>query len=257
MYRSVNEQWTRIDTRVIRDDGNTAHYEALTRGFSIFAVGTFDLAKAWAPVIFQETLTGDNSQNIPRDDRADFITGFDFDSDPNLIGNWDAFYEPDANLNATVYWWVVETPKHWFIGYGVFHSRDWGNWTPAVSCDETDSLRAGACHENDMEGLVLVVERDQSKYGSLLGMLTRYHNELIGYTCQTMTNPCSSTELPINSSEIEPIRLESGRPSVYIEAKGHAIAGTPPWGGFRANRHRHYLSTELWDLCSSLRCRDS
>lgn len=109
--------------------------------------GDLELAEHWAPVWYQDTHVANY--------RADYIAKFNYDDDFTGLNNWNNLgaYE----LIPYVYYWVVETEANWYIGYAVFHPRDWSN-----------VLWAGE-HENDMEGCLLVVERpvDGVGFGSL------------------------------------------------------------------------------------------
>lgn len=57
--------------------------------------------------------------------RADYITSFNFDGDWDPLNNWNNL--PQFELKAYIYYWVVETTTHWFIGYANFHPRDWSD----------------------------------------------------------------------------------------------------------------------------------
>ena len=77
------------------------------------------LAEYYAPVVFMDT-----ANPTPK---ADYLTGWDYDSDLDPLNNWNNLNRGDVDLRGKVYYWVVETQTHWFIGYGFFHPRDWGN----------------------------------------------------------------------------------------------------------------------------------
>ena len=116
----------------------------------------FELAENWAPVWYQDTDSDDYD--------ADYITNFNFDGNWNGTDNWEN--QPGYTLNANIYYWVVETETHWFIGYADFHPRDW---------------KVMGHHENDMEACLLVVNRDGSTYGEIISMITIAHLDFYSY----------------------------------------------------------------------------
>ena len=138
-----------------------------------------DLAAHWAPVIYQETW---------QDGRADFITGFDYDNDWIGDNNWNNLGDDGVNLAGVVYYWIVQSPNHWFIGYGIFHPRDWGH-SPigplTLTCDAEFGasflVKPTLCHENDMEGILLVVDRRGGGNGTLEGVIAVQHFEFAAY----------------------------------------------------------------------------
>jgi len=113
-----------------------------------------ELAAYWAPVISHD------SHDIDADNvRAEYITRFNYDGDWCGCNNWNNL--DNYPLKAYVYYWVVETKTHYFIGYAVFHPRD---WTDEWFKDQ---------HENDMEGILLVIKKsDQHEYGQFVAMVT-------------------------------------------------------------------------------------
>jgi len=122
------------------------------------------LAEYWSPVLVQY---------ISMDDpKKDYILKFEFDGDFNAWNNEDNIEKMDlvsvAQCRAFVYYWVVETETHFFIGYGFFHPRDW----------KYDLLIGHRPHENDFEGIFLCIEKDQENFGDwgqLVAMLTTFH----------------------------------------------------------------------------------
>lgn len=151
-------------------------------------------AQAYAPNIYQDT---DNSNYA-----ADYITNFDYDGDWNGLNNWQNLFKP---LNAYVYWNGLETSDHYYLEYYLFHPRDWGEMA-VFQCLEAneDGDNRKECHENDMEGLVMAVNK---MTGSIDGMVAYYHNQFLTLLIST----CSP-------------HLILGEPRhVFAEAKGHAL----------------------------------
>jgi hypothetical protein len=95
-----------------------------------------DLARRFAPVIVQDCAS-----------RADYITRFDFDGDWNGRNNWENLTD-SRPLPAFVYFSVIETVSHYYFTYSLFHPRDYYR----VSIP-------GINHENDLEGVLVVVEK--------------------------------------------------------------------------------------------------
>ncbi|MBI4268188.1 MAG: PGF-pre-PGF domain-containing protein, partial [Chloroflexi bacterium] len=177
--------WYGIHVKDIKDQW-TAEPKPL--GPSKVVVGTFydQLAEYWAPVWYQDT---DSSKP-----RADYITNVNFDSDwisDNNKDNIDSTYP----LKAYVYYWVVEakvnTQKYWFIGYADFHPWDW------------KSIEG---HENDMEGVLLVVKDDGSSFGMLEHLITLAHDFSWTYSGAG-------------------IDVLNARPRIYLESQGHGPYG--------------------------------
>jgi len=219
------------------------------------------LAEHWAPVIYQDT---DNTCAI-----ADYITRFDFDTvDPNEpdfdgTNNWEnlsndcqtAKFNPDAY----VYYWVVETPTNWFIGYALFHPRDW-----------TELCSDLFCHENDMEGILLTVARDGSKFGQFLLMNTRVHYWFNSYQDKNalpssdVTGAFNCDKYDADSDQCiegyDDVQFEADHPLIYVEAKGHPIRGAKRWetDGFPGGDGVKYIYTgtpEMPNSGNETRCR--
>ncbi|MHA1760959.1 MAG: hypothetical protein ACTSXA_10125 [Candidatus Heimdallarchaeota archaeon] len=173
-----------------------------------------ELAYYWAPVWYQDT----HSSDYP----ADYITNFDFDN--NWIGNdnWDN--QPLFPLPAYIYYSVVETSTHIFIGYYDFHPRDW-DFFP---------------HENDLEGVLIVIQKGDTPQGDFLLMETEAHNVLLQYT-DHQSSP-SNTVLNKGESIDGDVQFESvtnyditlpfdphDHPIVYVEDQGHGVYGAKRW----------------------------
>ncbi|MFX1538355.1 MAG: hypothetical protein ACFFDI_29545, partial [Promethearchaeota archaeon] len=138
--------------------------------------------------------------------------------DDDWIGNnnWDNL--ENYPLKAYMYYYVVETATHWFIGFSSFHPRDW---------HETLFDR----HENDLEGVLLTIQKDGSTYGKFLCMNTVYHLNFRSY--MDMHSPPSSGVTNGHEDIDGDIEWETvgshSHPIVYVEAKGHGILGEKRW----------------------------
>jgi hypothetical protein len=150
-----------------------------------------ELAYRWAPVWYQDINDAFK--------RGDYITKFDYDG--NWIGNdnWDNIH--DFPLNGYVYYSVVETYTHWFLGYYDFHPRDW-----------SASEISAAQHENDLEGVLIVVSKDSSTWGTFFRMVTAAHWWLY----------------PYNTATFYPFE-DVGHPVAFVEDSGHGVYGGKDW----------------------------
>ena len=153
-----------------------------------------ELARCYAPIIHQGTASD-----------QDFITAVDFDGDWVGNNNWEN--QPTGDLAAYVYYSVVETETHWFLFYSLFHPRDY----TAKPCEQS-----GGCHENDLESIQLVVAKDGTPTGRLQVVETLAHGDIYLYRADPSVG---EGFLPIRDS----VRLEEGRPVVYVETYGHGI----------------------------------
>lgn len=178
------------------------------------------LAARYAPIFYQ---------GLGQTPRFDYITNFDFDGDWRGDNNWQNAEDPRFPLAAWVYFSVCETTTHYFIHYAVFHPRDWkgGNRRGVVM---SDLLRLGArygrrydptgvvddlvlAHENDLEGCLVVVAKGRDGRGSgerVAFVESLAHNKFLRYRPGTGRSP-------------DTIRLEGGRPVLFIEPRGHGI----------------------------------
>jgi len=154
-----------------------------------------ELAHRYAPVI----------RHVVASDQ-DFITTVNFDGDWVGNNNWEN--QPEGDLSAHVYYSVVETERHWYLLYSLFHPRDY-TYDP---CEDTSG-----CHENDVESIVMAVAKDGTSFGRLVVMGTLAHGDMFLYTPE-----------PVSSPDVQgPIELEEGHPVVWVQAYGHGIVGHP------------------------------
>lgn len=178
------------------------------------------IAARFAPVFYQA---------LAENRRADYITNFDFDGDWRGDNNWTHANEKEYRLKAYVYYSVVETRTHYFIHYAVFHPRDYkgGELKGAILSEliREGAKRAGKydptgiaeesalAHENDMEGCLVVVARNaaDADAGNVVFLETLRHNTISKYRVQN------------SEKESDTLRMQDGRPLLYIEPKGHGI----------------------------------
>jgi len=174
-----------------------------------------ELALRYGPIIYQGVATS-----------KDYITALDFDGDWIGNNNWEN--QPIGDLRAHVYYSVIESETHWFLFYSLFHPRDYIQWG--------DCAAEGGCHENDMESIQLVVEKDGTTFGRLVAMETLAHGSIYLYTLDDDDSVAAGY---LRRDGV--IRQEQGHPVVFVEVAGHGIRGrpVPSFGGqviYRAGR---------------------
>ena len=184
------------------------------------------LAAHWAPVFHQ-----DEDDDCPC---ADYITAVDFDGDFCGTNNWqnalDKKHAFQGNMlnEAVIYWWVVETTTHYYVGYADFHPRDWndrdslgnkflGLYSALTSYDDQ--------HENDLEGaLVVIRKKSDNPFGQVELMFTQAHNEFWQYS--NFKKQLKEKEGRENIDG-ELLLNDDNKPRLFIEAKGHGVYGSP------------------------------
>ncbi|AFC30427.1 hypothetical protein PM3016_3606 [Paenibacillus mucilaginosus 3016] len=98
------------------------------------------LAGYWSPILYQD-VGGKPEGDIP--------TTVNFDGDWSGTNNWENIGQYGRGLKAlypNTYWSLVESETHYFIGYNFFYATH----DPQTSFGD---------HENDMEGIMLVVRK--------------------------------------------------------------------------------------------------
>jgi hypothetical protein len=171
----------------------------------------FEIAFAHAPVHYQDT---DDSRP-----KADYITLFNYDGDWRANNNWD--HLNNFPLPAHVYYSVVETCTHWFIGYAFFHPQDWTDGT----VDQE--------HENDMEGSLAVVRKfgpSGPRLGRLEAIVTTVHSDFYSYV--PSGSPFQNGAEDIDGTLTLATFAGSWRPQTSQEAKGHPLKAWPYAGDF-------------------------
>ena len=169
----------------------------------------------FAPVIYQD---------IEDHSEADLFSRVTFDGDWNGANNWaNTFRYPKR---AYVYTSLIEDANRYFLHYGLYWPRDWCGGTCTLGQD---------FHENDMEGLSLVVDKrliaSGWPYGQVVTMDTRSHNgidrsrncSLTGYSPYVGLRsggapPCFILKSGFNSTLPSP----PSRVAVYANSQSHA-----------------------------------
>lgn len=173
------------------------------------------LAEHYAPFVAQETWF---------QPRSDYMTRFDMDGDWRGDNNWDN--APTGSTQAWVYYAVMETETHWFLIYNFFHPRDY-----------SDKCSAGACHENDNEGMVLTVAKDGSPFGRVLAMETLAHNKIYSYRAS------KAVQANFHDIDGEMEFVDGSHPVVFVQAGGHGVYGPGSHSGYSLRDDRFLEGT--------------
>ncbi len=130
------------------------------------AAANLSIACTFAPTIHQLT---DNDEENSVNGVADLIVDIYYDGDEDTRNNWDNLDNFDINnaaLNPKIYYSVIWFSSHWIVTYAIYHARDYAGME--LCCPDN--------HENDMEGVVYVIDRITSTrvFGGALS-----HSDLI------------------------------------------------------------------------------
>jgi hypothetical protein len=168
------------------------------------------LALRWAPIHRQDVdVTGSHALS----GRADYLSRVDFDGDWSSVNNWEN--AASRALPAYGYHAVVETSTHWFINYLFYHPRDWSD-----SPFDTE-------HENDGEGVLMIVARDGSTYGALIGAVTVAHTDFFSFT--PAGSPLGARNESIDGTLSFASHGGVPHPITAQEAKGHGLKAWPAY----------------------------
>ena len=151
------------------------------------------LAAHWSPLLYHDVGISYGEQGL-----EDIPMKIDFDSDWVCTNNWENLeieYHTRAGYDyrAYLYYSVQETASHYFLTYGVYHPKD-----------ESDFVGSIDKHENDMEHILIAIEKDGSQYGALDLLITQAHS---GW----------------NYYKPSELMMESSHAKIWIDAGGHAI----------------------------------
>ena len=167
----------------------------------------YQLAGYWSPIIYQDTWF------MPE---GDYLTRFDGDGDWVGNNNLDNFLKGKFRpYPAYLYYTVMESKTHYFIIYGFFHPVDYDH--------PLRRIIPGTTHENDMEGMMVVVQKvEDNPMGRFRLFETWAHN---------WWNIYSSKEglKPRKVWRVEKAYLEGSHPLIYIQRGGHGPYGLYSW----------------------------
>ncbi len=162
------------------------------------------LALHWAPVHYQDTDSSDYD--------ADYLCAVDFDADWDARNNWEHQDDDLTRMIGTVYYSVVETETHWHLVYSFYHARDWEDFPDPFGL---------STHENDMEGVLVVVRKDATEFGKFEAMVTVAHSDFYSYIPPGGTY--TSGRESIDGTIVMQTYNGVARPTTFQEAKGHGI----------------------------------
>jgi hypothetical protein len=172
-------------------------------------IAPVELAHHFAPIHCQYiSIKGINSLA----GKSDYITSFNFDSDWKAINNWENLER--FELPPVVYYSVLSNTTHHFIQYAYFHPRDWTR-TPFTKIGQ---------HENDLEGILLIVQRNGTEYGTCVGAIAVFHNQLLLYSTQEFIR------FQTKYFRKTPLVMCGNRPVSAQQTKGH---GCKAYGDMR------------------------
>jgi len=179
------------------------------------------LAVRWSPIIMQDV--GCPNVDGIMANYGDYITRIDYDGDYVGNNNWDNLGYPykARRLPAYVYYALMETQTHYFIWYALFHPAD------DFRCTSSSvEISHSHYHENDLEGMVMCVYKDGSRYGKLQVVQLQAHYTISQYGGP---DPALVRSGEDHIDEDEPIRLQRhpgdnmDHPTVWVEGGGHGI----------------------------------
>ncbi|MGE0869197.1 MAG: hypothetical protein AB7P03_11565 [Kofleriaceae bacterium] len=165
----------------------SAHADAIDVGASSLERMANRLVQRWAPVYVQHVADDDEGADRP--------TRIDFDGDWDTTNNWDRQEAYGTQLPPAAYAAGVMTATHAYLTYTLYYPRDWASplCVPLI------------CHDNDLETVQLVVERDAGD-GHLVEVRAKAHASM------------STTD----GTAIA--RTEDDRPKFKVESHGHGIS---------------------------------
>lgn len=182
-------------------------------------ISSREVAARFAPIFYQAL--GDKP-------RSDYITNFDFDGDWRGDNNWEHTDDRNFPLRAYVYYSVSETQTHFFIHYAVFHPRDYKGGerkglilseiiregTKRGSDHDPTGLmaEAGVAHENDMEGVLIVVAKKGKNPDRVVFVEAFHHDDFAPYV--------TGEPAPQGFGSF---KTDEQHVLLYVEPKGHGI----------------------------------
>lgn len=180
------------------------------------------LAEYYAPVVYQESKSA----------ILDYITRFDYDGDWNGSNNWRNAYRYE--LRAHVYYGVVESTNHVFITYAFYHPRDF-------TARPLEGMAPKTEHENDMEGCMLVIEKDKTPWGKAILLETLAHDHFYRYDNPGYRRVKKGKKFPALDGSIVFLKQVDAthhqQPAIYIEPEGHGV--TAATSQVRAEDFKH------------------
>jgi hypothetical protein len=181
------------------------------------------IAERFSPILYQRT-AGTAEQR-----RFDYPTIFDFDGDWIGNNNWENAADPKLKIWSYVYYSVIESDDYYFLHYAFYHPRDWSTVQDRYDgvLDQLqvkykgmvgDSMRKEAefNHENDLEGVLIIVEKHASGGPQPVAIETIAH----GHRPRALVE---NTDLSVTTGTSTAMRVEDGHTLLYIESQKHGV----------------------------------
>lgn len=165
------------------------------------------LSARWAPTFVQET-----SREHPERDRP---LAIDFDGDWDATNNWENLTPAHRYATPTVYGSAILTRSHAYLTYTLFYPRDW----TAFGC------LPYICHDNDLETVLLVVERatDGAARERLVLVEAKSHRDYLALPGDAVA------------------RDDAGKPVLRVESGGHGMRPVRDGAGSDATNTRVFV----------------
>ena len=183
-----------------------------------------DIAIRFAPV-WHQRMAGSDAEH-----RYELCTVFDFDGDWIGNNNWAHAADPQYKIWAFVYYSVIESDDYYFLHYACYHPRDWSlvqgsydgtldvlqeKYNEIMNKDVRKEVEFN--HENDLEGVLVLVDKWGQSGPEVVAAETVAHNHLLrAVTAYSDLNVPASTPRQV-------LPLENGHPVFYIESQKHGI----------------------------------
>jgi hypothetical protein len=182
------------------------------------------IAERFAPILYQRT-AGTAEQR-----RFDYPTIFDFDGDWIGNNNWENAADPKLKIWSYVYYSVIESDDYYFLHYAFYHPRDWSTVQDRydtvldqVQAKYKDMLgdpmrkEAEFNHENDLEGVLIIVEKRGENGPHPVVIETIAHGHRPRAVMQDADLDSVSDKKP------DLMRAEGGHTLLYIESQKHGV----------------------------------
>jgi hypothetical protein len=183
-----------------------------------------EIAERFAPVLYKR------QAGTAEEHRFDYPTNFDFDGDWIGNNNWQNAADSKYKLWSFVYYSVIEGEDHYYIHYALFHPRDWSVVEKAYTgildklqdkykeiIGEKARKEVEFNHENDLEGALVIVDKWAEGGPAVIAASTVAHNHLLRWVTP------EARHLRVTIGERKRLRLEDGRPILYVESQKHGV----------------------------------
>ena len=146
------------------------------------------LSKRWAPIFVQQTDAGHPERDRP--------LRIDFDGDWDATNDWVHLDAAAERQPVVAYGSAILSETHAFLTYTLFYPRDW----------EPYLCVPYACHDNDLEVVLLVVDRSRAERPDGLVLVeTKTHHSYL------------------STRGAEVARADALRPVLSVESQGHGL----------------------------------